>query len=165
MLLAESRRFVTRGSQAGQCTFRPSIPAHRMTALPEDFFDRESFGITLGIQYEEFGADRIVATMPVTPRVHQEHGYLHGGASVVLAESVASVGAHISSPSDKIAFGLEINANHIRPKKEGVLRAIGTPLHKGRTTQVWEVRIEDEDQRLICISRCTIALVDANDAA
>ena len=132
-----------------------------MNAIPEDFFDRESLDKLLGIQYEEFGADRIVATMLVSARVHQPHGYLHGGASVVLAESVASIGAHISSPPDKIAFGLEINANHIRPKKDGVLRAIGTPLHKGRTTHVWEIRIEDEEQRLICISRCTVALVDA----
>ncbi len=134
-----------------------------MTTIPEDFFDRDSLDKTLGIQYEEFGADRIVATMPVTPLVHQPHGYLHGGASVVLAESVASVGAHISSPPNKIAFGLEINANHIRPIKDGLLRATGTPLHKGRTTQVWQVRIEDEEQRLICISRCTIALVDIDE--
>ena len=133
-----------------------------MTTIPEDFFERESLDRILGIEYEEIGADRIVATMPVTPRVHQPHGYLHGGASVVLAESVASVGAHISSPPEKIAFGLEINANHIRPKKDGMLRATGIPLHKGRTTHVWEVRIEDEEQRLICISRCTIALVDAD---
>jgi len=79
-----------------------------------------------------------------------------------LAESVASVGAHISSPPEKIVFALEINANHIRPIKEGVLRATGTPLHRGRTTQVWEVRIEDEEQRLVCISRCTIAFVNAD---
>ncbi len=133
-----------------------------MANIPEDFFDRESLDKTLGIQYEAFGADRVVATMPVTPVVHQPHGYLHGGASVVLAESVASVGAHLSSAADKVAFGLEINANHLRPVKDGMLRAIGTPLHKGRTTQVWEVRIEDEEERLVCISRCTIALVDAD---
>ncbi len=133
-----------------------------MTGIPEDFFERESLDRTLGIEFVELAAGRVIATMPVTPRVHQPHGYLHGGASVVLAESVASVGAHISSPPDKVAFGLEINANHIRPIKEGVLRATGTPLHRGRTTQVWGVRIEDEDQRLVCISRCTIALVDAD---
>lgn len=131
-----------------------------MAGIPEDFFERESLDRTLGIEFVELAADRVVATMPVTQRVHQPHGYLHGGASVVMAESVASVGAQIAAGPDKVAFGLEINANHIRPKKDGMLRATGTPLHKGRTTHVWEVRIEDEDQRLVCISRCTIALVD-----
>lgn len=134
-----------------------------MTTLPEDFFVRESLDRTLGIEFVELAADRVVATMPVTPLVHQPHGFLHGGASVALAESVASVGAHISSAADKVAFGLEINANHIRPVRDGVLRATGTPLHQGRTTQVWEIRIEDEEQRLVCISRCTIALVDAEE--
>lgn len=136
-----------------------------MQQLPEDFFERETLDKTLGIEYKEMGANRIVATMPVQLRVCQPFGYLHGGASVALAESVASVGANISSDPSKVAFGLEINANHIRPKREGMLRAIGTPLHKGRTTQVWNIRIEDEDENLVCISRCTVALVDAEKEA
>ncbi len=134
-----------------------------MSDIPPDFFERETLDRTLGIEYEEMGADRIVATMEVLPRVCQPFGFLHGGASVVLAESVASVGANISSDPSKVAFGLEINANHIRPKREGMLRAIGTPLHKGKTTQVWNIRIEDEDEKLICISRCTVALVEIED--
>ncbi|MDX1438749.1 MAG: hotdog fold thioesterase [Rubricoccaceae bacterium] len=131
-----------------------------MKDLPVDFFERETLDRTFGIEYEEIGSERIVATMPVEPRVCQPFGYLHGGASVALAESVASVGANITSEPGQAAFGLEINANHVRPKKEGMLRAIGTPLHKGRTTQVWNVRIEDEQERLVCISRCTVALVE-----
>ncbi len=117
---------------------------------------------TLGIEYEHASGEKVVATMPVGPRVHQPLGYLHGGASVVLAESVASVGASAAALPDKVAFGLEINANHIRPAKDGLLRATGTPLHNGRTTAVWEVRIEDERERLICVSRVTLALVPAD---
>ena len=116
---------------------------------------------TLGIEHEEAGPERVVATLPVGPRVHQPLGYLHGGASVVLAESVASVGATAAALPEKVAFGLEINANHVRPVREGTLRATGTPLHSGRTTAVWEVRIEDGEGRLVCISRCTLALVAA----
>ena len=116
---------------------------------------------TLGITYEEASGERVVATMPVGPRVHQPLGYLHGGASVVLAESVASVGATAGALPEKVAFGMEINANHLRPVREGTLRAEGTPLHSGRTSAVWEVRITDERQRLVCASRVTLALVSA----
>jgi len=114
---------------------------------------------TLGITLVDQDPSRVVATMPVTPRVHQPFGYLHGGASVALAETVASIGAVLNCEPGMVAFGLEINANHLRPKRSGLLTAIGTPLHKGRTTQVWEVRIQDEGERLICISRCTLAIV------
>ena len=116
----------------------------------------------LGIAFEEVEPERVVATMPVTPDHHQPLGYLHGGASVVLAETVASVGATAGALPDKVAFGLEINANHIRPKQSGTLRAVGERLHAGRTTQVWQVRITDEDDKLVCVSRCTLALVDAD---
>ncbi len=114
---------------------------------------------TLGITLVDQDPSRVVATMPVTPRVHQPFGYLHGGASVALAETVASMGAVLNCEPGMVAFGLEINANHLRSKRSGLLTAIGTPLHKGRTTQVWEVRIQDEDEHLVCISRCTLAIV------
>ncbi len=117
----------------------------------------------LGIVFEEVGDERAVATMPVTPEHHQPLGYLHGGASVVLAETVASVGATASSLPEKVAFGLEINANHLRPVQAGTLRAVGERLHAGRTTQVWQVRIADADGRLVCVSRCTLALVPADE--
>ncbi|MFN3596004.1 MAG: hotdog fold thioesterase [Rubricoccaceae bacterium] len=127
--------------------------------------DTPSLDRTLGITYDEISGERVVATMPVTPNHHQPLGYLHGGASVVLAESVASVGATAAALPEKVAFGLEINANHVRPMREGTLRATATPLHRGRTTHVWEVRIEDEAGRLVCVSRCTLALVAAHERA
>ena len=131
-----------------------------MPTIPPDLFERESLDKTLGIEYVELEAERVVATMPVGPRVHQPFGYLHGGASVALAESVASVGANMTAMAEgKAAFGLAINANHVRPVREGLLRAVGTPLHRGRTTQVWDVRIFDDAGRLVCVSRCTVALV------
>lgn len=118
----------------------------------------------LGIQIMELTPQRVIATMPVTPDHHQPLGYLHGGASVALAETVASIGAFFNCPAGKATFGLEINANHIRPKRDGAVTAIGTPLHIGKSTQVWEVRIVDEQERLICVSRCTIAVVDLAQA-
>lgn len=118
----------------------------------------------LGIEFTDVGPERVVATMPVTPDHHQPFGYLHGGASVALAESVVSVGASAGVWPAQVAFGLEINANHIRPKRDGTLRAEGERLHAGRTTQVWQVRITDEDGKLVCVSRCTLAIVDADNA-
>lgn len=121
---------------------------------------------TLGIVVEAATPERVVATMPVAPGVHQPYGMLHGGASVALAETVASVGGMVSVPEGKAVVGLEINANHLRPKRDGLLTAIGTPLHKGRSTQLWNIEIRDEAERLICISRCTLAVIDApQDAA
>jgi len=115
---------------------------------------------TLGMKITEMTAQRVVATMPVTTAHHQPFGYLHGGASVALAETVASIGGQLNCPVGKSAFGLEINANHLRPKREGLLTATGTPLHVGRSTQVWQVEIRDEDGKLVCIARCTVAAVD-----
>jgi 1,4-dihydroxy-2-naphthoyl-CoA hydrolase len=105
--------------------------------------------------------DKVVATMPIGPNHRQQAGYLHGGVSVVLAESVASLGTALNiDMSKQMAFGLEINANHLRPKRDGQLTAVATPIHRGRTTFVWEIRISDENSKLICISRCTVAVVD-----
>ena len=115
---------------------------------------------TLGIEITEAEPGRIVATMPVERRVHQPFGLLHGGASVALAESVASIAASLNIDRTRfMAVGLEINANHLRPKRDGLVTAVGTPAHLGRSTQVWEVRISDERDRLVCLSRCTIAVV------
>lgn len=112
----------------------------------------------LGIETDEATAGRVVATMPITPRHHQPFGYLHGGATVALAETVASIGANLASPDDHVAFGMEINANHLRPVREGRLHAEALPVHVGRTSQVWEVKVRDEQDRLICVSRCTLAV-------
>jgi 1,4-dihydroxy-2-naphthoyl-CoA hydrolase len=114
----------------------------------------------LGIEFEEVTPERVVATMPVDHRTHQPFGILHGGASVVLAETVASVGAALNAGPGRTAVGQEINANHIRPKRSGRVRAVATPAHIGRTSTVWEIRITDEDGKLICLSRCTLAFVE-----
>ncbi len=114
----------------------------------------------LGIEVIEIGADRVVARMPVDDRTRQPFGILHGGASVALAETVASFGAVARIDREKFfVVGQEINANHLRPKSDGVVTATATPVHVGRTSQVWSVEIADEQGRLICVSRCTLAIV------
>ena len=124
-----------------------------------DFPVRETLGDTLGMEIVEGSAERVVATMPVEPRPHQPLGYLHGGATVALAETVASVGAYLAAPEGYTAFGQEINANHLRPMREGLLTATGTPIHVGRTSQVWGVEVRDQAGHMICVSRCTLAVV------
>jgi 1,4-dihydroxy-2-naphthoyl-CoA hydrolase len=113
----------------------------------------------LGIEITELTPDRVVATMPVDQRTRQPFGILHGGASVALAETVASIAATANvDRKEFVAVGLEINANHVRAKAEGQVTATATPIHIGRTTHVWDVRIVDESDRLICVSRCTVAI-------
>jgi uncharacterized protein (TIGR00369 family) len=98
--------------------------------------------------------------MPVDERTRQPFGILHGGASVALAETLASLGGTMNVDLERFTVvGIEINANHLRAKKEGIVTGTGTPIHVGRSTQVWEVRIVDEQQRPICVSRCTLAVV------
>jgi len=114
----------------------------------------------LGVELLELGPERVVATMPVDDRTRQPFGLLHGGASVALAETVASLGAWRGVDRARFAaVGLEINANHLRAVREGVVRAVGTPVHRGRTTQVWSIEIRDEAGRMVCIARCTMAIV------
>jgi uncharacterized protein (TIGR00369 family) len=120
---------------------------------------------TLGIEFVETTKQRVVARMPVGPRVHQPFGLLHGGASVALAETVASTGAWLNcDQSREHVVGIEINANHLRPKRDGTVTATATPVHVGRRTQVWEIRIEDEQGKAVCVSRCTVAVVPAAGA-
>ncbi len=115
----------------------------------------------LDITVVDAASDRVVATMPIGPNHRQVIGYLHGGISVVLAETVASLGSVLHIDRERqLAFGLEINANHLRPKRDGMLTATATPIHLGRTTHVWDIRIVDEQGTLVCISRCTVAIVD-----
>ena len=121
------------------------------------FLERETLDRTLGVRYLKAEKDEVVAELMVTPKVHQPFGFLHGGATVALAESVASVGGFLNCPPGHAAFGLEINCNHLRKKREGTIRAVGRPLHVGRTTQVWEVKVYDEEGRLVAASRCTLA--------
>jgi len=134
-----------------------------MSALPDWYHavDVTGLPVTLGIEMLELTPTRVVATMPVDQRTRQPFGILHGGASVALAETVASFGAVTLIDRDRqVAVGQEINANHLRPKLEGVVTATGVPVHVGRSSQVWSIEIRDEQGKLVCISRCTMAVVD-----
>lgn len=114
----------------------------------------------LGIVVEVLQPDRVVATMPVDQRTRQPFGILHGGASVALAETVASLGAWANVDRERSsAVGLEINANHLRSMTGGTVRATATPVHRGNTTHVWHIEIRDEGERMVCVSRCTMAIV------
>ncbi len=116
---------------------------------------------TLGIEFTEYSKDRVSGTMPVDDRTMQPFGLLHGGASVALAESLASVGAWLNLDENRYsAVGLEINANHIRSVTSGIVHGIATPIHRGRLTHVWEIRILNEKKELVCLSRCTIAIIE-----
>ncbi|HET8842688.1 MAG TPA: PaaI family thioesterase [Ktedonobacteraceae bacterium] len=116
---------------------------------------------SLDIKLVSVARDHLVAIMPIGPNHRQQLGFLHGGISITLAESLASLGSVLNIDGDnQMAFGLEINASHLRSKREGVLTGTATPLRLGRTTHVWDVRITDEQERLICVCRCTIAIVN-----
>ncbi|PEN05734.1 esterase [Longimonas halophila] len=113
----------------------------------------------LQISFDVLTASRVEAHMPVTPDHHQPFGQLHGGVSVVLAESAASVGGYLAAPTDKTAVGIEINANHMRAVSEGTVHAVAEPLHVGTSTHVWDVKIRDAEDRLVCVARCTLAIM------
>jgi len=115
----------------------------------------------LGIEFTELGPDFLCATMPVDRRTHQPYGLLHGGASVLLAETLGSTAAMLCAAEGERCVGIEINANHLRAVRAGVVTGTARPLHVGRQTQVWEIRIEDEAQRLVCVSRLTVAVLAA----
>lgn len=114
----------------------------------------------LGIEITELQKGKVTATMPVDDRTRQPFGLLHGGASVALAETVASVGAfELVDQENEAVAGLEINANHVQAKTDGYVTAVGTVLHHGKSTMVWDIKISDEQGKLVCISRCTIAVI------
>jgi 1,4-dihydroxy-2-naphthoyl-CoA hydrolase len=114
---------------------------------PTQLDTRDTIMEAIGIEVTDLSEDRVVATMPVHGPTKQPFGVLHGGASVVLAETVASLGTYnLIDQESQLAMGLEINANHIRAKSDGLVTAVGTPLHRGRKIMVWDVRITDEDE-------------------
>jgi 1,4-dihydroxy-2-naphthoyl-CoA hydrolase len=114
----------------------------------------------LGIRFEIATKERVTASMSVGKHNHQPSGILHGGVSVTLAETLASTGAFLNvDPATHYVVGLEINANHIRAKREGKVFGEAIPLHIGRTTQIWEIKIRDEEEKLVCVSRCTMAVI------
>ena len=113
----------------------------------------------LGIVFTEIGPDYLRATMPVDARTRQPYGLLHGGASVLLAETLGSSAGMLCVGEGEGCVGVEINANHLRGVREGLVTGTARPLHVGRQTQVWEIRIEDERGKLVCVSRLTLAVI------
>lgn len=136
--------------------FKPNISLEILNSWGEntmtDFLD---------IRFTKIGDDYLEATMPVSPKTKQPLGLLHGGANVVLAETLASVAATLTVDTTKqYCVGLEINANHLKSVKEGIVTGITRPVHLGKKTQVWEVKIYTEQGDLSCISRITMAVID-----
>jgi len=115
----------------------------------------------LGIEFTEVGENHLVGRMPVDGRTRQPFGILHGGASVLLAESLVSCAATFAVAPGKACVGMEINANHLRPVSSGWVTGTVRPISLGRRSQVWEVRIVDDNDNLVCISRCTMAVIEA----
>jgi uncharacterized protein (TIGR00369 family) len=118
----------------------------------------------LGIAFTELGPDFLRATMPVDGRTRQPYGLLHGGASVLLAETLGSTAAMLCVDAGQRCVGIEINANHLRGVRDGTVTGTARPLHVGRQTQVWEIRIEDAAGQLVCVSRLTVAVLPARPA-
>lgn len=118
----------------------------------------------LGIEWSETGDNFIKATMPVDHRTRQPYGLLHGGASCVLAETIGSVAsAMVVDHSKFLCVGLEINANHIRSARQGLVTGMATPLHLGASTHVWDIKIYDQQEKLVCVSRLTVAIIPRRD--
>ena len=119
---------------------------------------------SLGIEFTDIGPDYLSGSMPVDERTRQPYGLLHGGASVALAETLGSLGCYLTlDPKTHYNVGLEINANHIRSVREGIVTGTAKPIHMGRTTHIWEIRIVDERDKLVCISRLTLAILERTD--
>lgn len=117
-------------------------------------------GELIGIEFTEITEDSISARMPVNEKTHQPHGILHGGASVVLAESLGSLASNMIVDSNKyIGVGLEVNANHLRPVKTGFVTGICKPIHIGGKTHVWDIRLYDDRGKMNCVSRLTVAII------
>ncbi len=135
---------------------KPGITIETLNAL-----GKGSMSEHLGIEITEVTSDSLTGRMPVDHRTKQPMGLLHGGASVVLAETLGSIAAYVCiDVSSHYCVGLEINANHIRSVRDGYISGTAKALHVGRKTQVWEVRIVNEQQQLVCISRLTVAIID-----
>jgi uncharacterized protein (TIGR00369 family) len=139
--------------------FRRPATAADLTRL-----HRDTAVAQLGIEFLQVGPDRLVARMPVDARTRQPMGILHGGASVVLAETLGSCAATLTLPPERHAVGLEINANHLRAARSGWVTGTCTPVHVGRSTQVWSIDIRDEAGRLTCLSRITMAVLEGSAA-
>jgi 1,4-dihydroxy-2-naphthoyl-CoA hydrolase len=123
-------------------------------------FGKETMAEHLEMQWVEIGDDFLKLSMPVNEKTKQPYGILHGGASCALAETIGSVASALVIDRDKnICVGLEINANHVRSAKDGIVTAYCTPLHLGKSTHVWDIKIYDDNEKLICVSRLTVAIL------
>jgi len=121
----------------------------------------EYMGSYLDIRFTEVTDNSLTATMPVSKKVHQPYGILHGGASVVLAETVGSYASSLVVDTDRfMVVGMEVNANHLKPVASGMVRAVCNPLHLGNKTHVWDIRIYNDAGQLSCVSRLTVAVVE-----
>jgi 1,4-dihydroxy-2-naphthoyl-CoA hydrolase len=144
------------------------MPLWKQQLTPDDVnaMSGNTMMTTLGIRITEIGDDYVRGTLPVDARTHQPYGLLHGGASVALAETLGSFAAMLTlDPAREAAVGLDINANHVRGVKSGIVTGTARALHLGRSTQVWEIRIEDERGKLVCISRLTMAVIPSQAVA
>ena len=139
----------------------------RVTATADELNERGSRTLSgyLGIRITEIGEDFVRATMPVNERTHQPFGVLHGGASVALAETVGSIASMLCVESEYLVLGQDINANHLRSVSAGLVTATARPFHLGRSSHVWHIEIRDEQDRLVCVSRLTMAVVERRPAA
>ncbi len=138
-------------------------PIWRRQVTPQELQERSRNTLAehLGIQMTEVGPDYLRATMPINPQTHQPSGILHGGASVALAETVGSLAANLCVDIEKfLCVGQEINANHLRPVASGLVTATARPFHIGARSQVWSIEIRNADDKLVCISRLTMAVVE-----
>jgi 1,4-dihydroxy-2-naphthoyl-CoA hydrolase len=142
-----------------------SIWYHKNISLESLPGGKGTMAEALDIRWKEIGEDFISATMPVDHRTIQPYGLLHGGASCVLAETVGSVASAMAIDHEKFyCVGIEINANHVRSAKSGFVTGTARPIHLGRRTHVWDIRIEDDQQRLICVSRLTVAIISRENS-
>lgn len=140
----------------------PASPFRQPTTLDAlNALSRDTAIEHLGIVFTELGPDFVRGTMPVDAGTRQPYGLLHGGASVLLAETLGSTAGNLCVPDGHRCVGIEINANHLRGARDGIVIGTARPLHVGARTQVWEIRIEDERARLVCVSRLTLAVVAA----
>ena len=130
-----------------------------MAELDREFGYAGTIHDALGIRAVTFDSDQIVFEMDVTERVHQSFGLLHGGASAVMAESAASMGAWLNCDQEReYVVGVDLNITHLRAKRSGTVRAVATPIRKGRTVQVWGIDLTDEDEKPVAVARCTLAV-------
>jgi 1,4-dihydroxy-2-naphthoyl-CoA hydrolase len=120
---------------------------------------RPSIHDLLDVEMVEMGPERVVLRLPVTWKVHQPYGILHGGVSALLAESAASLGGALAAGPERSVVGIELNASHLRPLRDGHLTAVATPVRVGRSVQVWRIALTDDDGRAICEARCSLAVL------